>query len=269
MEECYLLWNHVVQSEPTQGHLCFCVSATGDPPCIAHIKHTENTNVLYPCTKVCCVYAAPLLTINAMPFFHPRRQILKHCCLNHNCSLLFLPHPHLSVRVGRYSTLSSAGCSNRPDWHDTAQVAHACTHIHTRTYTQQRTEGILSDLNPSWKPTVSREMCIGVSCLPACSPAVVVRLHCDLASRHLMTHTHTYRSTHTHTHMQICKRHLQHVSMISFTLKTHLQHTCINYNNTFFFLFSLFSSNKKSNKRFSALSAAELKYKHTFAVHCF
>ena len=31
---------------------------------------------------------------------HPRSQILKHCCLNHNCSLLFLPHPHLSARIG-------------------------------------------------------------------------------------------------------------------------------------------------------------------------
>ena len=81
------------------------------------------------------------------------------------------------------------------------------------------------------------------------------------------THTPPRPHTHIHAHMQICKRHLQHISMISFTLKTHLQHTCINHEYFLFAFFPLFSSNKKSNGRFGALSAAELKYKHKFALY--
>lgn len=102
--------------------------------------------------------------------------------------------------------------------------------MHACTYTQQRTEGILSDLNPSCKQTVP-ERCV-LACL-VFQPALQLLLCTFTVTWQAITWWHTCTPAgphkHTHLHMQICKRHLQHVSMISFTLKTHLQHTCMNY----------------------------------------
>ena len=118
--------------------LCFC---HGRSPA----QSSHQTYRKYSCTVSMHMHmqgsqclrcsSSHVLVISAMPFFHPRSQILTHCCLNHNGSLLFLPRPHLSVRIGRYSMLSSAGCSNRPDWHDTARVAHARTYTHAHMHT--------------------------------------------------------------------------------------------------------------------------------------
>lgn len=101
---CEIMWSEL---NNTRAPLFLCVSAVGDPPLSA--KHTtaethrsdqtpENTVKL--CVRVhkgslcvCCL-SAHIMVISFIGCFS---QILTHGCLNHNCSSLFLPHPHLSV----------------------------------------------------------------------------------------------------------------------------------------------------------------------------
>lgn len=97
------------QSETTQGHLCFCVSPLREiPRCQPNTplqKHTDQikhemqrmlwNNAPEHKGSLCArCSSAQIMVIN----FVRQSRISTHCCLNRNCSSLFLPHPHLSVR---------------------------------------------------------------------------------------------------------------------------------------------------------------------------
>lgn len=139
-EECYLLWNHVVRAKQHKGTFVSACLCCGRSPAVSQTHRCRNTQIgsnmrcrkyseiMYQSTKVHC---AQIMVIN----FVRRSLSSTRCCLNPNCSSLFLPHPHLSVRdrreddaAHRVQLAVQTGLTDRTQQH---------THTHTHTNTLQ------------------------------------------------------------------------------------------------------------------------------------